>query len=408
MSDAVADPPEEFVDLVRDALLHLYDAPHLQTHALVKLSGIEESGSAASGRLLRQALLDAVEEMRPGPGVSAGSRAWRSYRILGLRYIEGFEVDDVMKEVFLSSRQYYREHNRVLQAVASILWRRWRLSDRWGSRGKDRVAEESGGDDPARLEAEHLLREDQPRLIDPAEVLQGVCQLLRPLCTQRDVELELQMTAELPPLWGNRVALRQALVSILARAVDASDQGKVLVAAGEHAGRLQLHVSGFTASRVDVRRLGEESRPFVEGLGGSIDYERPPIQEGCWTIRLSFEKADRPLVLVVDNDQGFIRLVERYLAGDQWEVIGASCAEQALALASERKPRVILLDVVIPGRDGWELLQALKATPPTHGIPVLICSVLDEPSVGLSLGAAAYLHKPVDQCQLVAALQAYL
>jgi CheY-like chemotaxis protein len=68
---------------------------------------------------------------------------------------------------------------------------------------------------------------------------------------------------------------------------------------------------------------------------------------------------------------------------------------------------VILLDAVIPGRDGWELLLELKRSRETREIPVVLCSVLDEPGLALSLGAASYLHKPIDQAQLVGALSRF-
>lgn len=60
--------------------------------------------------------------------------------------------------------------------------------------------------------------------------------------------------------------------------------------------------------------------------------------------------------------------------------------------------------MVIPGRDGWELLLELKQLPSTREIPVVICSVLDEPAVAIALGAAVYLQKPIDQDRLLAAL----
>ena len=59
-------------------------------------------------------------------------------------------------------------------------------------------------------------------------------------------------------------------------------------------------------------------------------------------------------------------------------------------------PVAIPLDVVIPGREGWELLE-LKQVPSTNEIPVIVCSVLDEPAVAIALSATAYLQKTIDQ-----------
>lgn len=83
-------------------------------------------------------------------------------------------------------------------------------------------------------------------------------------------------------------------------------------------------------------------------------------------------------------------------------MIGAADVAQAFTLAAQRQPRAILLDVVIPGRDGWELLQDLKMASGTRNIPVGVCSVLHEPDIAISLGATSYLSKPISQNQLLA------
>ena len=107
----VLELPEAFVDLLRDALLHLYDPVQLQSHPLLRLApGDTGSGGVGKGRLLRQALLDAIEALQPERGVAATSRAWRAYRILDLRYLEALDVAEVIGRVALSKSQYHREH----------------------------------------------------------------------------------------------------------------------------------------------------------------------------------------------------------------------------------------------------------------------------------------------------------
>src|SRR5262245_26290311 len=73
---------------VRDALTHLYDLAHLQTHPLARRLR-ERGGPSATGVVLRQELLDAIEWFRPAAGTPTTSKAYRRYRVLELRYIEG-------------------------------------------------------------------------------------------------------------------------------------------------------------------------------------------------------------------------------------------------------------------------------------------------------------------------------
>jgi len=212
-----------------------------------------------------------------------------------------------------------------------------------------------------------------------------------------------------PPIAGDRVALRQALLTILGHAAATIEQGPLMVVASSEPGRVTLLVSGPSAPGLDDVRLGlVESRPFVEALSGTVTYRPARAIDGRWSIALEFPAEEPPLLLVVDNNDDFRRLVERFMAGSPWAVVGAASVDEAYALARQRRPTAILSDVVIPGRDGWELLLELKQLDATRDIPVIICSVLDEPAVAIALGAAAYIQKPIDQAQLLAVLAPFL
>src|SRR6185437_4349092 len=113
----------------------------------------------------------------------------------------------------------------------------------------------------------------------------------------------------------------------------------------------------------------------------------PPLADGRWQARFRFPAVREDVLMVVDNSADFIQLVARFVAHRGWQVIGVADVTQAALLARRQQPRAVLLDVVIPGRDGWDLLLDLKTTPETHAIPIIICSVLNEPSVAIALGA---------------------
>ncbi|HRW11097.1 MAG TPA: response regulator, partial [Caldilineaceae bacterium] len=108
-----------------------------------------------------------------------------------------------------------------------------------------------------------------------------------------------------------------------------------------------------------------------------------------------------PIVLVIDDNEGLLQLFQRYLAGYVWQVIGVTDGVAARQTLEAIRPTVIILDVMMPKEDGWAIQQWLKATAATATIPVVICSVLNEPQLAQSLGAAAYLPKPVTQRALL-------
>jgi len=101
-----------------------------------------------------------------------------------------------------------------------------------------------------------------------------------------------------------------------------------------------------------------------------------------------------PLVMIVEDDTQSMYLMERYTRTSGCQATGTTSGEKALALAREKKPAVIFLDLMLPGITGWEVLQALKADPVTRPTLVIICTALNEFEHAHEAGAA-YLHKPV-------------
>lgn len=388
-------PPDDFIDLVRDALLHLYDLPRLQTHALAEASG--NAGAAASrGGGLRQALLDAIEALHTEPGTAADSRPWRTYRILELRYIEGLDVAEVMDEVALGKTQYHREHHRALEAVALVLWERWDLAERWCARGG------SIGGRSATVDVEIVANPDART--DPVDVVRGLAELVRPLCAARDLQLRLTLPDAVPAIRGDRVALRHALLPILTAAVKLAT-GSVDLSVRDNDQSVEIDVAGHSTGTPEAETLVvAESQAFIRAIQGSVDLITESGSRAGWRVRFSFPTVTQRALLVVDNSADFVRLIQRYLTGRDWDVLGANDVDLALAIARERRPHAILLDVVMPGRDGWDLLGALRADPMTSGISVIVCSVLHESDIAIALGATAYLNKPIGQAELLAEL----
>jgi CheY-like chemotaxis protein len=203
---------------------------------------------------------------------------------------------------------------------------------------------------------------------------------------------------------GSGRTLRQALLTILGHAAGEIDPGLLVVHAVVEPGRIAVTISGPDRPDLGPARLGLlESGPFVEVLDGTVMHRPSDRVDGRWSIELGFPAEEPPLLLVVNNNDDFRRPVERFMVGQGWAVLGAASVDEAYALACRYRTVAILLDVVIPGRDGWELLLELKQLPSTREIPVIVCSVLDEPAVAIALGAA-YLQKPIDQERLLAAL----
>ena len=110
-------------------------------------------------------------------------------------------------------------------------------------------------------------------------------------------------------------------------------------------------------------------------------------------------------VLVVDDILSNVKLLEAKLSAEYFEVVTAYNGIEALAKVEDHEPDIILLDVMMPGMDGFEVCRRIKHNPKCAHIPVIMVTALDQPSdriMGLEAGADDFLTKPVDDAALFA------
>lgn len=113
---------------------------------------------------------------------------------------------------------------------------------------------------------------------------------------------------------------------------------------------------------------------------------------------------EAPLVLVVEDDLPTSEVLTIHLSKAGYKVAHAYDGAEAIAKARELRPFVVTLDVMLPKKDGWEVLQSLKADPSTRDIPVIIHSIIDNRDLAYALGASDYIMKPVDKTALLGKL----
>jgi len=146
-----------------------------------------------------------------------------------------------------------------------------------------------------------------------------------------------------------------------------------------------------------------------QGKGTSFRFRLPVVDRAeASPPAPAADRAEEGLVLVVDDDPSVVRSVRSYLEEEGLAVIAASTGAEGAALAADRHPDVILLDLLLPDQSGFELLQTLKADAATARIPVLVISIMNDSVRGLAMGAADYLVKPVDRQAMVRSVRRLL
>ncbi len=113
----------------------------------------------------------------------------------------------------------------------------------------------------------------------------------------------------------------------------------------------------------------------------------------------------RSIVLAIDDDPDVIYLLQENLKETNYQVIGLTNGEEAVQKAKTLYPAAITLDIMMPGKDGWQVLHELQADPATNSIPVILLTIVDKKPLGYQLGAADYLLKPFDGEAVLHALE---
>ena len=118
--------------------------------------------------------------------------------------------------------------------------------------------------------------------------------------------------------------------------------------------------------------------------------------------------SETPKILVVDDDEHILRSLSQYLELEDFNVVSASSGPEALALFAQEKPYLRVLDVMMPGMDGFQFLETLRNDPETAGVPVLMLTARDQHNdilKGYQMGATSYLVKPFNLDELVEAIR---
>lgn len=118
-----------------------------------------------------------------------------------------------------------------------------------------------------------------------------------------------------------------------------------------------------------------------------------------------------PLIVVVDDDPEIVRLLRSYLQKAGYQVSAAANGEAALALLHRRLPDVLILDLMLPDRDGWELTRLIRADAGLKGLPIIMLTARVEAAdkiLGLEIGADDYITKPFNPGEVVARVKALL
>lgn len=406
--------------LLHNALAHFHELPFLSDHPLSAQLGQE---GAATPAALQRRLLSAIEQLRPIADTAPGAPLWRQYYYLRWRYLEGRDLAHIQQDLAIGDRQARREHHAALATLAVTLG----LVTGPSHPPLPPADGEGRDDDPATdgepaaataLAAELARMEEEAtiELVDLRPLAADTSALVASLATRHRVTIRLAL-ADGVAVVGTPTMLRQLLLNLLGYLLNhypgrdlwvTAQDGDSEVALRfrlEHPAPAQCLAPSPPGAGEAVARMLDAARRLAEAQGGRLVVLGD--DSGATEAVLALPMAHAMTVLVVDDNPDIAHLFRRYLHGTACRVVQARHQADIIEVASRMRPDVITLDVLMPIQDGWDLLRQLRDHPTTRAMPIIVCSVLPERELALSLGVDGFLAKPVTRQSLRAALAPY-
>jgi CheY-like chemotaxis protein len=394
---------EHFALYARDALSHLHDPGRLRANPLAELLACPcESGESPAAHL-REILDRAVLSLRPDDAVPADSPAWLGYVLLKRHFVAEESPTLICQELGLGRTSFYRCEKQAVEAVALFLWDEY---ERRLSLDQSGVAQAAPPDALARAVA---LAEASPRQTVPlGELLASALEIVEPLRERRNVQLELLVPETLPSASGDPAILRQILLGVLIEAIEAASDGSLELQVRVRDGRTLWRIRCLDDAPCALRLTEglQLAARLAEVYGGQLHLQAS--QEAADEILLVIPVAESQTILIIDDNPDTIALYRRYLQAHGYQVRAADSAAGVDGALEQEPLDLVILDVLMPQKDGWDVLQRLRSYPEFRNLPVIVCSVLSQPHLALAMGAEAVLRKPVSEMELVRCVRSVL
>lgn len=395
---------KEFHLAIRNLLNHFSDFAYLEnSDALNLLLSKDEMLQPNQIVLFRNKIKKNISNLCPPENTPSLASEWRCFRILTLHYVNNMEMYDVAYEVGLSERQTYRELTKGINALTSILWNQYL---------KLQIGEEQGkGVDIAILDPNdlNLLQNELSNwnihyeLINLYQIIEQSYQLyeysgnasIQGKIRYKNFVQNLEVRVD-------KILTKEGLYKILTMIENGDQKSEVWVKSrklNDHFISLSISIKHYLPLDVNNWKIAEVYFT-VQGLNHSLtELENETL------IAINFPLMSQNKCLVIDDVLSVRTLIERMLDPYGIQVFGANNPQEALKLAQLMKPNFILLDILMPKVDGWQIIKMFKSKPETSAIPIFICSVLNEPVLSQAMGAAGLIRKPINRLELINTLQ---
>jgi len=391
---------------VRRALTHLDDPLYLESLDLARYVGaIMQTPDLSKGQTLRRALRLAITSLDPTAGSPDDAIDACSYQVLYRYAIAKKSMVAIADELGISERKAYYELQHATEALALI------LEDLARPEPAAIASPSPDSASPAlkvRRELERLVSLNEQD-VDLVRLVMDVIKSAQLLADEHGVLIGTTEEVSELRVASNRVLLRQAILNLLSHMITTGQGHCVSVLTRQEDRDAVIELSYYPGLSPDSS-LPETpygvAAQILQALG--LDWMQVQQGDGVVAVLLRIPLSQQRTVLIVDDNEGIIALFKRYLRNQPFVVCGAHSYGEVREVLEHAIPDVLILDIMLPNQDGWEVLEALRREARFDQVRVIICSIIKDPQLARALGAHAFLHKPVDRAQLLQALDQVL
>ncbi|MCL5267607.1 MAG: PAS domain S-box protein [Bacteroidetes bacterium] len=290
-----------------------------------------------------------------------------------------------------------------------------------------------------------------PEVFGIGEVVKDALATIEPLLSDKPVKLTMEIEPDMPGLFSDPARIKQIILNLLSNAAKFTDVGQIRVTAKTLGGNfvsVDVEDTGPGIQAEYTRVVFEEfrqvdgsntrkhggtglglaiSRRLAKMLGGDLTVQSELGRGSTFTLtvpriyrpveeepgREEIQASPAPavssemnsLVVCVDDDPEVLLLLKNHLVAEGLEFLGVSDPREAVDVIRIYKPILVTLDIVMPGKDGWQILQEMKSDEELKDIPVVIHSVVENKALAISLGAESCLVKPVEAEKIVSMIR---
>lgn len=387
---------KEFEQELEETLSHLHDPDYQASEGLCAVIGCDSRDGMPA---LRSAIHRAIEGLKPSPDTPSSALTKRTYDLLYNRFVLKLTQEETAYRLDISRRTVNRLQHRAAYTLARALWERSLKAEH---RATEDMAVDSQGLDwrsQVQRELDSLRAKTPDALTDVEGVLGDMLGVMEPLAAKLGARIEVKSVQPGLVAAVHPVLLQQVLISAVQRLAPHISDGQIAIYARLEDGNAKITLTGNTTEKALSEADLTSDIPMSRDM--SIDACLDGSQIFIWITALAPSKVT---VLVVDDNEDMARFYRDCTIGTRYHILHTAQGSGLSEIIEATNPDVIILDVMLPDIDGWRLLMRLREDTETRSIPVIVCSVIREEALALSLGAAGYLAKPVRPRQFVQAL----